>query len=55
MDLFEKLENKMKENKKPSVEIFSRKKGRCSARYGTKRPIEKVNKKDLLLEWRGDL
>lgn len=54
MDFFEKSENKEKPHV-PSVEIFARKKGRCSARYGTKKPIEKVNKKELLIAWREDV
>jgi len=55
MDLFEKSEVKKKEKHPHSVEIFSRKKGRCSARYGTKKPIEKVNQKELLIAWREDV
>ena len=56
MDLFEQAENK-KEKKahKGSIEIFSRKKSRCSARYGTKRPVEKIDKQELLTAWREDL
>lgn len=56
MNLFEKAENKKeKEQHVRSVEIFSRKKGRCSARYGTKKPVEKIEKKDLLIAWREDV
>lgn len=36
-------------------EIFSRKKSHCSARYGTKKPIEKVSKQELLTAWREDV
>ncbi len=38
------------------LEIFSRKKSKCSARYGTKKPIERIDRQELLLAWReGDL
>lgn len=38
------------------LEIFSRKKSKCSSRYGTKKPVENINKQELLLAWReGDL
>ena len=56
MDLFEKSNGNEKEKKHlPSLEIFARKKGRASKRYGTKKPDEKVNQKDLLVAWREDL
>lgn len=55
MDLFEKAETRRSEKHLPSVEIFARKKGRALKRYGTKRPNEKVNTKDLLVAWREDL
>jgi len=55
MDLFEKSEIKKEKPHVPSVEIFARKKGRASKRYGTKRPDEKVNQKDLLIAWREDV
>jgi len=54
MDLFEKSEPKKNEKHLPSLEIFSRKKGRASKRYGTKKPDESV-KKDQLVSWREDL
>lgn len=54
MDFFEKAENK-KEKHVPSLEIFSRKKGRASKRYGTKKPIDKTDKKELLIAWREDI
>jgi hypothetical protein len=53
MDLFEKSVEKEKQHV-PSLEIFARKKGRASKRYGTKKPDEKVNQKDLLIAWRED-
>jgi len=55
MDLFEKSEIKKEKPHVPSIEIFARKKGRALKRYGTKRPDEKVNQKDLLIAWREDL
>lgn len=55
MDLFEKAENRKDEKHPPSIEIFARKKGRALKRYGTKRPTEKINSKDLLVAWREDL
>jgi hypothetical protein len=55
MDLFdEKANNKKEKPHLPSIEIFARKKGRASKRYGTKKPIEDV-KKDKLIAWREDL
>lgn len=35
------------------LEIFSRKKSKCSSRYGTKKPVDKFDCKKI--EWRGDL
>ena len=55
MDLFEKSANEKERPHVPSLEIFARKKGRASKRYGTKKPIEEINKKDLLVAWREDL
>jgi len=55
MDLFKKAESHEKEKHLSSVEIFARKKSRCSARYGTKKPIEKIDRKELLVSWREDL
>ena len=54
VDFFEKSETKKNEKHLPSLEIFSRKKGRASKRYGTKKPDESV-KKDQLVSWREDL
>lgn len=54
MDLFEEQRDKEKEKHLPSIEIFARKKGRALKRYGTKRPDDKINKKDLIA-WRDDL
>jgi hypothetical protein len=55
MNFFEQFESKEKKEKfAKSIEIFSRKKGRSSKRYGSKRPIEDV-KKDQLVAWREDL
>jgi len=56
IDLFKKLEKNEKKEKHPrSIEIFARKKSKCSSRYGTKRPIKNINKHEILLFWRGDV
>ena len=56
MNFFEQFESKEKKEKyAKSIEIFSRKKSKCSSRYGTKKPIEDFNKQDLLTAWREDL
>ena len=57
MDFFERA-IELCEDRKPlkSLEFFSRKKSKCASRYGTKKPVEKVNKQEMLLAWReGDL
>jgi hypothetical protein len=61
MDLFEKAGyvgvKKEKAKYVRSQEIFAikQKEGRASKRYGTKKPIIEVNKKDLLVAWREDM
>ncbi len=55
MDFFERVSESKKEEHIPSLEIFARKKGRALKRYGTKKPVEKVNKQELLTAWREDL
>ena len=49
MDLFEKSNGEKEKKHLPSIELFARKKGRASKRYGTKRPEEKIGKQDLLV------
>lgn len=47
MDFFEKdgyIPVKKEKEHARSLEIFSRKKSKCSSRYGTKRPIEDLKK-----------
>jgi hypothetical protein len=55
MDLFEKSNGEKDKPHVPSLEIFARKKGRASKRYGTKRPDDKINQKELLVAWREDM
>ena len=58
VDLFEPSTDKAQSEKKrypSSIEIFARKKGRALKRYGTKKPIEKTNKQELLTAWREDM
>ena len=53
VDLFEKSNGHEKEKKHvPSLEIFARKEGRASKRYGSKKPIENIKKQEILLAWR---
>lgn len=59
MNLFEKdgYVGVKKEKYARSQEIFAikQKEGRASKRYGTKKPVEKVNQQELLTGWREDL
>jgi hypothetical protein len=57
MDLFEKNGYVVvkKEKYKRSEEIFARKEGRASKRYGTRKPIEKIFKQEQLIAWREDI
>lgn len=55
VDFFEKdgyIAVKKEREHARALEIFSRKKSKCSARYGTKRPVENINRQELLLAWR---
>lgn len=51
MDFFEKAESKKKTGKK-SVEAIPRKHHK---RYGTKKPLEKFDKQEIISKWRDDL
>lgn len=51
MDFFEKIESKKKSEKK-SVEAIPRKHHK---RYGTKKPVERFDKQDIISKWREDL
>lgn len=55
VDFFEKdgyIAVKKEREHARALEIFSRKKSKCSARYGTKRPVTDFKKQETLLAWR---
>lgn len=53
MDLFEKTENRIeKKNEKRSIDVSPTKHHK---RYGTKKPVEKFDKQDIISRWREDI